>query len=72
MRSDAEIRQKGFQVLFEHMDVIEAEKFITLINRDRFDYTKWRHDLLEDKSIEEIITEARAYAIDFRKIEGQV
>jgi len=72
MRTDAEIRSLGFQVLFKHMDIIEAEKFISIINRDKFDYTEWRQTLFEDMTIEEIIKEAKKFAIDFRKIQGSI
>ncbi|MCP5498368.1 MAG: hypothetical protein H7A25_00560 [Leptospiraceae bacterium] len=72
MRTDAEIKQKGFQVLFKYMDVIEAERFISLINKEKFDYTEWRQDLFEDMSIQEIINEGRKFAVDFRKIQGEL
>lgn len=70
MKSDIQIRYEGFQVLFANMDMIDAEKFIALINRERFDYTKWRETLFENMSVEEIIEKGRAFAVDFRKIKG--
>lgn len=70
MRTDTEIRSLGFQVLFKYMDVIEAEKFISIINREKFDYTEWRQTLFEDMTIEDIIKDAKKFAIDFRKIKG--
>jgi len=72
MRSDTEIKSDGFQVLFKHMDPIEAEKFISLINAEQSDYTKWRQNLFEDMSLEEIYEKGREFAIDLRKIRGQV
>jgi hypothetical protein len=72
MRTDTEIRSLGFQVLFKHMDIIEAEKFISIINRDKFDYTEWRQTLFEDMTIEDIVKEAKKFAIDFRKIQGTI
>ncbi len=72
MKSDIQIRYEGFQVLFANMDIIDAEKFIALINRDRFDYTKWREKLFENMSVEEIIEKGREFAVDFRKIRGNV
>lgn len=58
MRTDTEIRSLGFQVLFKYMDIIEAEKFISIINREKFDYTEWRQTLFEDMTIEEISKKA--------------
>ena len=54
MITDTEIRIKGLQILTEHLGDIEAERFIALIQREPFDYTKWRQALDENLSIEEI------------------
>ncbi len=70
MRTDAEIKNKGYKVLFNNMDSIEAEKFISLVNAEQFDYTEWRKDLFEDMSLQEIIDQGRKYAIDLRKLKG--
>ena len=58
MMTDTEIRLKGFQVLAEYLGDVEAERFIALIQREPFDYTKWRQDLDDDLSIEEISQKA--------------
>ncbi len=58
MITDTEIKLKGFQVLTEALGDVEAERFIALIQREPFDYTKWRDDLDEDLSIEEISQKA--------------
>lgn len=54
MLTDTEIKSKGIQVLSEYLGDVEAERFITLIQREPFDYTKWRQDLDENLSINEI------------------
>lgn len=72
MKSDQQIRHEGFEILFANMDIVEAEKFIALINRDRFDYTQWRQKLFEDMSVDEIIEHGKKFAIDFRKIQGTI
>ena len=60
MMTDTEIRLKGFQVLAEYLGDVEAERFIALIQREPFDYTKWRQDLDDDLSTEEISQKAMA------------
>jgi hypothetical protein len=40
-------------VLTQFLGDVEAERFISLIQREPFDYTKWRQGLDEDLSIEE-------------------
>lgn len=62
MITDTEIRTKGFQVLAKFLGDVEAERFIALIQREPFDYTKWRQDLDEDLSLEEISQSAMAYS----------
>ena len=54
MITDTEIRLKGLQVLTKYLGDVEAERFIALIQREPFDYTKWRQGLDEDLPIEEI------------------
>ena len=41
MRTDIEIRTAGIQTLLTALGDIEAERFLVLINREKFDYTQW-------------------------------
>ena len=58
MRTDNVIKREGFSALAERLDPVELERFIVLLNREKFDYTKWRKDLFEDMTIEQISDEA--------------
>ena len=58
MITDTEIKQKGIHILSQYLGDVEAERFIALIQRERFDYTKWRQGLYEELSIEEISDKA--------------
>jgi hypothetical protein len=60
MMTDTEIRVKGIQILTAQLGDVEAERFVALIQREPFDYTKWRQGLEEDLSIEEISKKAMA------------
>ena len=60
MITDTEIKIKGLQVLAKHLGDIEAERFVALIQREPFDYTKWRQDIDEELSLEEISRKAMA------------
>ena len=51
--------------LIQQMGVVEAEKFISIINREKFDYTKWRQHLFEDMTLEEINEEAAAFSKNY-------
>ena len=58
MITDTEIKAKGVQVLARYLGDVEAERFIALIQREPFDYTKWRQEMFDDLSIEEISLKA--------------
>ena len=54
MITDTEIKSKAIALLNEYLGDVETERFITLIQREPFDYTKWRQGLNENLSIEDI------------------
>ncbi|OQX02685.1 MAG: hypothetical protein BWK80_57345 [Desulfobacteraceae bacterium IS3] len=58
MITDTEIKIQGFHVLTEYLGEIGLERFISLIQREPFDYTKWQRELWTDKSVEELSAEA--------------
>jgi len=61
MRTDTVIRNTGTQVLMENLGLVEAERFIMLIQKESFDYTQWQANLFEDMSLEEISQKAAGY-----------
>ena len=54
MITDTEIKTKGIHVLAQYLGDVEAERFIALIQREPFDYTKWHQEMDEDLDIKEI------------------
>ncbi|MDR0829771.1 MAG: hypothetical protein LBN95_06635 [Prevotellaceae bacterium] len=50
-------------MLLTGLGLVEAERFIMLIQQEPFDYTKWQENLFEEMSIEEISSKA----MNFRK-----
>lgn len=54
MITDEELKIEGFKALTEALGDVQAEKFIALVMRSRFDYTKWQRKLWVEKSVEEI------------------
>jgi hypothetical protein len=54
MITDTEIKIRGIEALIANLGVVEAERFIVLIMREPFDYTKWQRGLWADKSVKEI------------------
>ena len=60
MITDTEIRLKGLKILAKYLGDVESERFVALIQRETFDYTKWRRGLDENLSIEDISQKAMA------------
>jgi len=58
MPTDSEIKVKGYNILRREFGDVDAEKFISLIIKDPFDYTLWRKELFKDKDFEQISKEA--------------
>ena len=54
MKTDTEIRIKGLKALSDALGPVEAERFVSLLLREPFEYTKWRRELWADKTVEEI------------------
>ncbi len=54
MITDTEIKIRGIQTLIDTLGELDAERFITLLLREPFDYTQWQRSLWTDKSIEEV------------------
>ena len=50
----------GMSILIERLGDVEAERFVSILLREPFDYTKWREEnLFVDMSVEEINAEAQ-------------
>ena len=48
------LRNKGMSVLINHLGQVEAERFISLIIREPFDYTEWQRELFNSMSVKEL------------------
>jgi len=54
MISDTLIKSSGMRVLAENLGMVEAERFISLVLREPFDYTIWQRDLYKSMSVKEL------------------
>jgi hypothetical protein len=52
--TDTEIKQKGLGALIAALGEVDAERFIMLLNREPFDYTKWQKDLFAGLNVREL------------------
>lgn len=53
-RTDTVVKNDGMKALIEALGKVDAERFISLIIKEPFDYTKWQNNLFKDMSIREL------------------
>jgi hypothetical protein len=54
MYTEMALRNEGMQVLVNKLGNVEAERFISLIIREPFDYTEWQRGLFDKLSVKEL------------------
>ncbi|MCL2420538.1 MAG: hypothetical protein FWD03_01655 [Defluviitaleaceae bacterium] len=59
--SETLIMERGMRSLVDSLGEVDAERFITRLIREPFDYTKWQRDLFRDMTLDEICSAAVAY-----------
>ncbi len=57
-KADTVLRSEGMSILLEKLGKVDAERFIALIIKDPFDYTKWQSDLMKDMTVRELSNKA--------------
>jgi hypothetical protein len=58
MITDEELKAQGVRALIAALGDVEAERFVSLLTRAPFDYTKWQATLRPDVGVEEFSCEA--------------
>jgi hypothetical protein len=61
MITDTVLKRDGMRVLAENLGIVEAERFITLMLRERFNYTEWQRNLYGDMPVEELYANIKKY-----------
>ena len=54
MKTDNVVRLEAMDALLATLGPVDAERFISMVKRDTFDYTEWQRNLWSDINIEEI------------------
>lgn len=63
MKTDTIIKQEGINALISKLGYVDAERFIVLISKEPFDYTKWRECALDDGlTIRQLSQKAMTYS----------
>ena len=58
MKTDTEIKLQGMEALIQSLGEVEAERFISLMGREPFDYTRWQRTLWASKTVDELSQQA--------------
>jgi hypothetical protein len=58
MITDEELKVQGIRALIAALGDVQAERFVSLLTRAPFDYTKWQANLWPDVDIEELSRKA--------------
>ncbi|MDR0866892.1 MAG: hypothetical protein LBP75_00250 [Planctomycetota bacterium] len=61
MITDAVLRNDGMRVLAKHLGLVEAERFISLMIREPFDYTEWQRTLYQDMPADDFLDAAEDF-----------
>ena len=61
--TDTVLKRRGLDILSETLGLVDAERFISLILREPFDYTEWQQDLYKEVSLDEFYRNVK----DFRE-----
>ena len=59
--TEAELMQSGMDCLIKNLGIIDTERFISKLLRERFDYTEWRKKYFADIDLETLHKEAVEY-----------
>lgn len=63
MKTDTVVRQEGINALISQLGYVDAERFIVLITKEPFDYTKWREQSLDEGlSVRQLSRKAMMYS----------
>jgi hypothetical protein len=59
MKTDIELRSDGMKLLRTQLGLVESERFLTLMLREPFDYTKWRQAQWGGESVATLAEKSR-------------
>ncbi|MGL6194812.1 MAG: hypothetical protein ACRC2T_08325 [Thermoguttaceae bacterium] len=62
MKTDIEIQQQGYDLLSRNMEPVDFERFLVIVKRGNFDYTRWRQNQFDNMSVDEISQKAEKFS----------
>ncbi len=68
--SNAELMDTGMRCLMDKLGTVEAERFISTLMQERFDYTQWQQDRFANVDLAAFNADARAWAAENERALG--
>jgi hypothetical protein len=59
--TEIELRLKGVGILSDSLGLVDAERFLSIMQKEPFDYTQWQKNLFSGLSVEELSAKSRDY-----------
>ena len=73
MMNSTVLLNKGMECLTEKLGLVEAERFISLLHTESFDYTEWRREnLFKDITVKELSKAAMEYRRSKKSVQSIV
>jgi len=63
MNNDTVLRNEGMKILATHLGLVKAERFISLMIREPFDYTEWQRELYKDVPLDNFLKDAMNFRL---------
>lgn len=57
-KSDSVLKLEGMNILIKELGEVDAERFIALIIKEPFNYTKWQENLFEGENVKDLSEKA--------------
>ncbi len=54
LRTDTVVKSDGMKALLDTLGKVDAERFISLIIKEPFDYTKWQNNLFHNMNVRDL------------------
>jgi len=68
--TDTALKQSMIKHLIENFGHVQTERFISLMNKESFDYTEWQIDLFEDMTVEELSKKAMENRLNKKSVKN--
>jgi len=69
MNNDTVLKNEGMKVLADHLGLVKAERFISLMIREPFDYTEWQRGLYKDVPLDDFLEAAMNFRLSKNEVE---